>query len=114
MNPFVVPERVLVCRRPQDMRAGIRRLAQVAAASGVGDAASGDLYVFVSRDRRRVKMIRHDGGAWCMWHVAADRGTFSWAFDEAGEPVAEFDRRGLLRLLEGVAGAPAQGAWRVV
>ena len=111
MNPFATPDRIVVLTRPQDMRAGINRLSAVVAAELGEDPMAGDLYVFVSRDCRRVKMIRFETNAWCMWTVAAARGGFRWRRDAVSGPVLEVERRQLMFLLEGLemrpAGAPA-------
>jgi transposase len=87
------------------MRAGINRLSAVVAAELGEDPMAGDLYVFVSRNCRRVKMIRFETNAWCMWTVAAVRGGFRW---RAGAgPTLEVERRQLMFLLEGLEMRPA-------
>jgi hypothetical protein len=50
VNPFTTPDRIFVSLRPQDMRAGIQRLAETVAAEFGRDPMDGALYVFVSRD----------------------------------------------------------------
>ena len=106
MNPFATPDRIVVLTRPQDMRAGINRLSAIVAAELGEDPMAGDLYVFVSRDCRRVKMIRFETNAWCMWTVAAVRGGFRWRAGSGG-PTLEVERRQLMFLLEGLEMRPA-------
>ena len=48
MNPFTTPDRILISRRPQDMRAGIQRLAAVVTTDFGMDPTDGALYCFVS------------------------------------------------------------------
>ncbi len=62
MNPFSNPSRIMVQTRPQDMRAGIQRLATVVEAELGQSPADGTLWCFVSRDRRKAKMLRYDSG----------------------------------------------------
>ena len=50
MNPFTTPDRLYISRRPQDMRAGIQRLASVVTTDFSMDPTDGALYCFVSRD----------------------------------------------------------------
>ena len=107
MNPFTTPASIFVYDRPQDMRAGIDRLSQVVAAEMGASPADGSLYVFVSRDRRTLKMLRSDSGAWCMWQVRLATGRLRWEWGSGGAS-REVARRELLWLLEGAtAGAPA-------
>ena len=63
MNPFANPPRIMVQARPQDMRAGIQRLATVVEAELGCAPDDGTLWCFVSRDRRKAKMLRYDGDA---------------------------------------------------
>ncbi|MBR3326247.1 MAG: IS66 family insertion sequence element accessory protein TnpB [Atopobiaceae bacterium] len=48
--------------RPQDMRADIQRRATVVEAELGSSPADGTLWCFVSRDRRKAKMLRYDSG----------------------------------------------------
>ena len=117
MNPFNTPDRILVSTRPQDMRAGVQRLAQAVAADFGEDPADGALYCFVSRDCSKVKMLRFETNGWCLYYVRLAQGGFRWRHGGAG-PALEVDRRGLLWLLEGLdplrADAPAPVAARNV
>ncbi len=108
MNPFATPDRIVFLTRPQDMRAGINRLSAIVAAELGEDPMAGDLYVFVSRNCRRVKMIRFETNAWCMWTVAAVRGGFRWRAHEGAGPTLEVERRQLMFLLEGLEMRPAE------
>ena len=57
MNPFTTPDRLYISRRPQDMRAGIQRLASVVATDFSMDPADGSLYCFVSRDCLKTRLL---------------------------------------------------------
>ena len=108
MNPFLVPRRVLVKATPQDMRAGIERLASVVASEFGRDARDGTVYAFVSRDRRKVKMVMFEGSRACLWYVRSFRGTFpiSW-----GRGLVEVDGGRLLAFLEGAVALAAPRTW---
>ncbi len=110
MSPFSTPERVVVLTRPQDMRAGVNRLSAVVRAELGEDPSSGDLYVFVSRDCRRIRMPRNVGNAWCMWCVTAIKGGFRWRPGGGPGPALEADRTQLAFLLEGLEMAPPPAA----
>ena len=109
MNPFANPPRIMVQSRPQDMRAGIQRLATVVEAELGCDPDDGTLWCFVSRDRRKAKMLRYDGDAWCLWYVRLARGSLRWSHDGAGQPTLAIDRGQLVCLL---AGAPVAARMR--
>ena len=103
MNPFTTPDRIFVSLRPQDMRAGIQRLAETVAAEFGRDPMDGALYVFVSRDCEKVKMLRFETSGWCMYYVRLLEGGFRW--NHSGDPSAPLltvERRQLLWLLEGL------------
>ena len=103
MNPFASPPRIMVKSAPQDMRAGIQRLATVVEAELGSAPDDGTLWCFVSRDRRKAKMLRWDGDAWCLWYVRLARGSLRWEPGPGGDPTLAVDRAQLVCLL---AGAP--------
>ena len=88
MNPFTTPDAIYISKRPQDMRAGIQRLASIVAADFGRDPMDGALYCFVSRD--------------C--------GGFKWRHSESGELLPDIGRRQLLWLLEGLPAELPQAA----
>lgn len=103
MNPFTTPDKVVVYARPQDMRAGIQRLAAIVTAEfGECDPMDGSLYVFVSRDCRKAKMLRFEINGWRMYYVRLVEGGFRWARRSDGAPAATVERRQLLWLLDGI------------
>lgn len=87
------------------MRAGIQRLASIVEAELGSRPDDGTLWCFVSRDRRKAKMLRFEGGAWCLWYVRLAEGSIRWSGGDGGtEPL---DRAQLVCLL---AGAPVAGS----
>lgn len=103
MNPFNTPERIYVSPYPQDMRAGIQRLAAIVTAEFGSDPCDGSLYAFVSRDCEKVKLLRFETNGWCMYYVRLCEGGFKWRHRDGGsEPMLLVERRQLLWLLEGL------------
>ena len=49
MNPFSTPDAIFISKRPQDMRAGIQRLASIVAADFGRDPMDGALYCVFSK-----------------------------------------------------------------
>lgn len=88
MNPFTTPDAIYISKRPQDMRAGIQRLAAIAAADFGRDPMDGALYCFVSRDCKKAKLLRSDVNGWCMYYVRLAEGGFKWRHAEGGRAAA--------------------------
>ena len=108
MNPFTTPDRLFISTRPQDMRAGIQRLAATVTAELGMDPTDGALYCFVSRDCEKMKLLRFETNGWCMYYVRLAEGGFRWRADGAGGAVLEVERRQLMFLLEGLEMRPAE------
>jgi transposase len=103
LNPFVTPDTIFISRYPQDMRAGIQRLAQIVTIDFGLEPADGCLYIFVSRTCDKVKMLRFDTNGWCMYYCRLCEGSFKWQHaKEGGEPLLIIERRQLIWLLEGL------------
>ena len=102
MNPFTTPDRLFISTRPQDMRAGIQRLAATVTAELGMDPTDGALYCFVSRDCEKMKLLRFETNGWCMYYVRLAEGGFRWAHSPDGSVALEIERRQLIWLLDGI------------
>lgn len=102
MNPFATPDKIFISRNPQDMRAGIQRLASIITTDFGRDPMDGALYAFVSRDCQKVKLLRFDVNGWCMYYIRLCEGGFKWAHGKQGDSLLKVERRQLLWLLEGL------------
>jgi transposase len=69
--------------QPADLRRGFDGLSALVREAMGRDELSGDLYVFVSRDRRRAKVLLWDGTGLCVYAKRLERG-----------PSAKTSRRG--------------------
>lgn len=102
MNPFATSDRILISKRPQDMRAGMQRLASVVAADFGAEPTDGALYCFVSRDCSKMKAIRFEDDGACLYYVKLAGGTFKWRFGDGGEASLEASHSQLMLLLSGL------------
>lgn len=103
MNPFTTPDNIFIYSKPQDMRAGIQRLASLVTTDFGMEPCDGALFVFVSRDKEKVKMLRFEGNGWCLYYVRLlDEGFRFTHSDDTDFPVTKLERRELLWLLEGL------------
>lgn len=84
------------------MRAGIQRLASIITTEFGADPTDGSLFVFVSRDCEKVKMLRFETNGWCMYYVRLCEGGFKWHHTIREGELLKIERRQLLWLLEGM------------
>jgi len=66
--------RILVHRDPVDMRKGHNGLSYIVTHVVLRDLLSGDIFLFVSKDRKTVKAIVWDGSGLCVLHKRLNRG----------------------------------------
>ena len=102
MNPFVCPENIYISTRPKDMRAGINTLAQEIEGSLGHNPLDGSLYVFMSKNHKRIKMLSYEDGIWCMWTLLPTDKVFRFHVKEEHGFSVEVDRVALLMLLSGL------------
>ena len=71
---------------PADMRRGFDGLYALVKQGLGADPLSGDLYLFVSRNRKRAKVLHWDGTGLCLYAKRLERGQFArlWREDGAG------------------------------
>lgn len=76
--------RVYAFAGPTDMRKGFDGLAGVVRQELGRDPTSGDMFLFVSRDRVRAKVLVWDGTGLCLYAKRLERGRFArlWASNE--------------------------------
>ena len=72
-------------REPCDMRKSFDGLAAVVSLRLGRDPLCGDLFLFVSRDRRRAKVLTWDGTGLCVYARRLEKGQFTapWRFPQA-------------------------------
>lgn len=78
--------RVVAYASPADMRKGFDTLCGLVRDLG-RDPLSGDLYLFVSRDRLRAKVLHWDGTGACLYSKRLEQGRFAclWRPDQRGK-----------------------------
>lgn len=78
--------RVHVFSAPVDMRRGFDGLHALVTEQMRADALSGDMFLFVSRTRRRAKVLFWDGTGLCIFAKRLERGRFAapWNREETG------------------------------
>lgn len=90
--------RVLAYTKPADMRKGFDGLYGLVKEHLKRDPLSGDLYLFVSGNRRRAKVLMWDGTGLCLYAKRLEKGRFAQVWSE---PPIELTQAELQLFLEG-------------
>ena len=92
---------VYICRAPVDFRKSIAGLsAMVEQCLGLNPFGA-SLFVFVNRDRNRLKILYWDRNGFCLWYKRLEAERFAWPRKGGGEAVLSITARQLGWLLEG-------------
>ena len=93
--------RIHLAAQPTDMRKGFDGLMAIVRAWGA-DPFTGDLFVFVSRNRTRVKILHWDHGGFVLTYKRLEAGTFRVPLPKRGARKLRLDATQLAMLLDGI------------
>jgi len=93
--------RVFAHASPADLRKGFDGLAALVRDHLHAEATSGDLYLFVSRDRLRAKVLWWDGTGLCIYAKRLEQGRFAALWSRVREGQVELSSAELSLFLEG-------------
>ena len=93
--------RVFAYTEPVDMRKGFDGLFGLVKTHLGRDPLSGDLFVFVSRNRKRAKVLLWDGTGLCLYAKRLERGQFANLFSGADKAEIELTAAELQLFMEG-------------
>ena len=96
-----VARRVYAYAAPVDMRKGYDGLSAVVRESLGRDPLSGDLYLFVSRNRIRAKVLLWDGTGLCVYAKRLERGRFACLWRSGEGELLQLSASELQLFLEG-------------
>jgi transposase len=91
--------RVFIHREPTDMRKAYDTLGAIVVHQLHGDVLSGDLFLFVGKDKKRAKVLYFDGTGMCLFSKRMDKGSFMAPWEANGR--AEMTSSELALFLEG-------------
>ena len=93
--------RVFAYTAPTDMRKGFDGLYGMVQTELDEDPLSGDMFLFVSRDRRRAKVLVWDGTGLCLYSKRLERGRFAKLWGGEGSCSVRLTTSELALFLEG-------------
>jgi len=87
--------------RPVDMRNGFDGLCAVVTHHMTRDPVSGELFLFVSRNRRRAKVLLWDGTGLCIYAKRLEQGRFACVWKDKDQASLNLPMTELQLFLEG-------------
>ena len=92
--------RIFVCTAPIKMNLSFDRLMGLAQETFDQDPLSGHLFLFLNRNRDRIKILFWDVDGFCIWYKRLEVGVFQLPMAREGEQGVELDCAQLNRLLD--------------
>lgn len=93
---------VYLCTAPTDMRKGFDSLAALVKEHLQGDPLSGDLYLFISRGRDRIKALLWQPDGFALWYKRLEAGTYRLPACPPGQTTVTLKASELAMLLDGI------------
>jgi transposase len=94
--------RIHLCTSPADMRKGFDSLAALVRDSLKQDPLSGHLFLFVGRNRDRLKILYWDSDGFAVWYKRLEEGTFRLPAAKSVGTSVELKASELAMLLAGI------------
>jgi transposase len=94
--------RIYLCTSPADMRRGFDTLAAMVREHLGYDPLSGHLFLFIGRDRDRMKILYWDSDGFALWYKRLEEGTFRLPSAKSKGTSVELKASELAMLLAGI------------
>jgi transposase len=94
--------RYYVYSQPCDMRKGYDGLSGLVSNEFKRDPLCGDVFVFLSRQRSKVKLLHWQGDGYCIYSKRLEKGTFELPGDNANKTAIEITPQQLQFILDGI------------
>ena len=92
--------RYYLYEKPVDMRKGFDGLSGLVRNSMARDPASGEVYVFLNRNRNLLKLLHWEDGGFVVYYKRLERGTFVPPKSDTGRPSIRWPE--LVLMVEGI------------
>ena len=88
---------------PADMRKGFDGLSGLVINKLKQDPLSGDIFIFINRQRTLIKLLVWDQTGFAIWHKRLEQGTFEMPSIDSTSSSVEINRQKLMLILEGIS-----------
>lgn len=102
MIGFTSSQRYFLYRGCTDMRKSFDSLCALVSGQMKRSFLSGDVFIFVNRDRNRIKLLVWDRSGFVIWYKRLEEGTFELPGFAGGVQDAEVKWDRLVMILEGI------------
>jgi transposase len=99
---YLTDARIFFCLTPTKMTYSFDSLMNQAEKIFARNPLSGHLFLFLNRDRDRIKILFWDQDGFCIWYKRLEAGTFQLPSATGNEQGIELDEGQLYRLLSGL------------
>ena len=94
--------RYYLCRQATDMRKGFDSLSGLVQQVMGCNALSGDVFIFISRNRKHLKLLLWEGDGFGLYHKRLERGTFELPLSDDHTSHGTISSEQLQWILQGV------------
>lgn len=102
MIGFTSSQRYFLFGQSTDMRKSFDSLCGLVTSQMKRNMLSGDVFIFVNRNRNRVKLLVWDRSGFVIWYKRLEEGTFELPQLAEGSPDIELKWERLVMILEGI------------
>jgi transposase len=94
--------RYFLYTQPTDMRKGFDALCGTVYNEMKRNPLNGDLYIFINRTRRHIKMLHWQGDGYAIFYKRLEKGTYELLLSPVDETTVSISAENLLFILQGV------------
>lgn len=95
--------RMFLYAGPADMRKGFDGLSGLVINKLKQNPLSGDIFIFINRQRTLIKLLVWDQTGFAIWHKRLEQGTFEMPSVDPSSSSVEINRQKLMLILEGIS-----------
>jgi transposase len=98
--------RIWIHKEPTDLRKGYAGLTAIVHNNIKKDLSEGDLFLFISKNQKSIKILRWDGTGLCIYCKRIAKGRFSPVWQRCDEEAVKMSRKDFEGFIKGKKRAP--------
>ncbi len=95
--------RYYLYRRPTDMRKSFDGLCGIVSSQLGFNPMSGDMFIFINRQRNRIKLLRWEAGGFVLFYKRLEKGTFELPVSSKAGLSQRIDYSDLVMIITGIS-----------